>query len=137
MDELELTGVTPEGWRRGRGYSQGMQATRGSGVLFVSGQLAVAEGGDAIVSDDFVEQWGQCLANVRAVVEAAGGRVDQVGAMRIFVTDLEEFTVNAPKLGEAQVEQLGRHYPAMTLLQVAGLLLPGAKIEIEATAVIG
>ena len=136
MAGLELTGVTPEGWQRGRGYSHGMQVTGGSNVLFVAGQLAVAEGGDAVVSHDFVDQWGQCLANVRAVVESAGGRMDQVGAMQIFVTDQEEFLANRPNLGEAHVQHLGRHYPAMTLLEVPRLLIPGAKIEMAAMVVV-
>lgn len=138
MAEAQFSAITPEGWQRGLGFSHGYTVEGGQKVLFIAGQVATERGaGEGVVSDDFVEQWDQCLANVRAVVEAVGGRMENVTALRIFVTDINEYLENAPKLGGPQRRHFGKHFPASTLVGVTGLVAPGAKVEIEGTAVIG
>ncbi len=104
-------------------------------MLFVAGQIGWdAEG--RIVSDRFDEQFDQALANALAVVTEAGGTAASVCRLTIYVVDKAEY-VNAQKaIGERYRARMGRHYPAMTLVEVRGLLEPGARVEIEATAAI-
>ena len=117
------------------GWNNGMLAPAGGRVLFVAGQTARdAEG--RIVSGGFVEQFGRALDLVLAVVRAAGGRPDHIGRMTVYVTDLDAYRSALPDLGAAYRERMGRHFPAMALLEVKGLVDEGALVEIEATAVI-
>jgi enamine deaminase RidA (YjgF/YER057c/UK114 family) len=133
MSEEFLKKIQPNGWKSPRGYSNGMLG-RGD-VLFIAGQIAW----DAqcnLVSQDFAQQFGQCVANVIAVLEAAGGRPEHLARMTVYVTDLDEYRASSAEIGRMWREKLGRHYPAMALVRVAGLLEPGAKVEIEATAIL-
>lgn len=130
-----LQPIEPEGWKRGSGYSNGMLAPAGSRLLFVAGQI----GWDAeqhLVSDAMGGQFRQALANVLAVVTAAGGAAASIARMTVYVTDKQQYTDARKEIGGAWRELLGRHYPAMTLVEVADLLAPGAKVEIEVTAVV-
>jgi enamine deaminase RidA (YjgF/YER057c/UK114 family) len=126
--------VHPEGWAPAKGYANGM-AGQGE-VLFVAGQIAWDAQG-VIVSEDFATQFDQALANVVAVVEAAGGTVTDIARMTVYVTDLNEYRAAARTIGQHWRARLGKHFPAMAMVQVAGLLEPGAKVEIEANAVLG
>ena len=125
--------VTPDGWKRPRGYSNGV-AARGE-QIFVAGQIGWNER-EEIVSADFAEQTAQALRNVVAVLAAAGAKPEHLVRMTWYVTDKREYLANSRRIGEAYREIIGSAYPAMTLVQVADLLEDGAKIEIEATAVI-
>lgn len=125
--------VQPKSWKQPVGYSNGV-AARGE-VLFVAGQIGWDET-CAIVSDDFVEQAAQALRNVVAVVREAGGEPRHIVRMIWYVTDKREYTKARGRLGSAYRSIMGDTYPAMTLVQVAALLEEGAKIEIEATAVL-
>jgi enamine deaminase RidA (YjgF/YER057c/UK114 family) len=87
-----------------------------------------------IVSPDFTAQFEKALANVLTVVRAAGGGPDSVVRLTIYVVDRKEYLANLKGIGKAYREQMGSHYPAMTLLEVKGLLEEGAKVELEATA---
>lgn len=133
--ESWLEPIDPEALGRPRGYSNGMLAPRGSRVLFVAGQVGWNRQQE-LVGDGFVEQFEQALANVLAVVEAAGGRATDIGRMTIYVVERREYLEATEAVGEAYRERMGRHYPAMSLVEVAALLEPGAKVEIEATAVL-
>jgi enamine deaminase RidA (YjgF/YER057c/UK114 family) len=125
--------VNPPGWRRPRGYANGMV---GEGrVLFVAGQIGWDEG-ERVVSPELHLQWDQALANVLAVVTAAGGAPEHVARLTVFVTDKDEYVAQARVIGAHWRERMGAHYPAMSLVQVAALLEPGAKVEIEATAIL-
>lgn len=118
-----------------KGYSNGLLAEAGGRLLFVAGQI----GWDAeqnLVGDGFAAQFGRALANVLTVVREAGGAVEDVGRLTIFVTDRDEYAGALEEVGAAYREVMGRHYPAMSLVEVQALLEPGAKVEIEATAVI-
>jgi enamine deaminase RidA (YjgF/YER057c/UK114 family) len=125
--------INPVSLARPRGFSHGVVA--GGRMLFVAGQVgwnAAAE----IVSDRFDEQFDQALANVLAVVVEAGGTPASLCRLTIYVVDKSEY-VNAQKaIGERYRARMGRHYPAMTLVEVSGLLEPGARVEIEATAMV-
>lgn len=127
--------INPESLGAPRGYSNGLLAPAGGRLLFVAGQVAW-DGAQRIVSERFAEQFRQALANVLTVVREAGGGPEDLGRLTIYVTDKAEYLAELPAVGQAYREQMGRHYPAMALVEVAGLVEPGAKVEIEATAVI-
>ena len=128
-----MASVNPDGLAAPRGYSHGM--VRGGRILFVAGQIGWNREG-ALVSDRFVDQFDQALANVVAVVTAAGGTAEAIGRLTIYVVDKNEYLTTQREIGERYRARMGRHYPAMTLLEVKSLLEPGALVEIEATAVI-
>ena len=127
--------INPERLGRPRGYSNGLLTVPDARLLFIAGQIAWDER-QRIVSEDFVEQFGRSLANVLAVVAEAGGSPEYVARLTIYVTDKREYQSRTREIGERWRALMGRHYPAMALLEVKGLLEDGAKVEIEATAVI-
>jgi enamine deaminase RidA (YjgF/YER057c/UK114 family) len=125
--------LQPPGWVRPRGYANGV-AARGRQV-FVSGMV----GWDAdcrFQSDDFVVQSRQALANIVAVLGVAGAGPEHIVRMTWYVLDKREYLDAGSALGAAYREVLGRHYPAMSAVQVAGLMEERARVEIEVTAVI-
>ncbi len=125
--------IHPDGWARARGYANGI-LTR-DGQLFVGGQIGWT-GEQVFETDDFIGQMEQALRNIRAVVEAAGGRVEDLTRMTWFVIDKAEYLARQKQVGEAYRRVLGRHFPAMTMVVVSALIEDRALIEIEATAVI-
>jgi enamine deaminase RidA (YjgF/YER057c/UK114 family) len=129
-----MTTVQPDGWPQPRGYSNGIIAQ--GRVLAIAGQIGWNERGE-FTSDDFVEQSAQALRNVLAVVAAAGGSASNVIRLTWYVTNKREYLAVASKLGAIYRELFGAHYPAMTLVQVVALVEDRAKVEIEATAVLG
>ena len=128
-----MTVINPATLATPRGYSHGIL---GEGrLLFVAGQV----GWDAqakIVSDQFVDQFDQAVANVLQVVTGAGGTPESVARMTIYVLDKSEYLAAAKDIGHRYRTRMGNHYPAMTLVEVKGLLEPGALVEIEATAIL-
>jgi enamine deaminase RidA (YjgF/YER057c/UK114 family) len=125
--------IEPEGWRRPRGYSNGV-AARGE-LVFVAGQIGWDER-QQLVSRDLAAQCTQALRNVVAVLAAAGALPEHVVRMTWYVTGKGEYLEASREIGGIFRELFGGHYPAMTLVEVADLLEDGAKVEIEATAVI-
>ncbi len=118
-----------------RGFNNGLLGPAGGRILFIAGQTGRdAEG--RIVSDDFATQFAVALDHVLRVVHAAGGRPEDIGRMTIYVTDLAAYRASLRALGIAWRERLGRHYPAVALLEVNDLVDEGAVVEIEATAVL-
>ncbi|MAF67661.1 MAG: enamine deaminase RidA [Planctomycetes bacterium] len=128
--------IQPEGWDTPSGYANGVLVEPGSRLLFVAGQVAWDERKQLVGAGDFVAQFAQALANVVAVVRAAGGEASDIARMLVMVTDKQAYLECLPELGAAWREQMGRHFPAMALVQVAGLVEEGALLEIEATAAI-
>lgn len=126
--------IQPPGFPAPRGYSNGMAFDSGR-IVFVAGQIAWGEKPE-VVSDSLTEQFGQALRNVVAVVREAGGGPEHIGSFTIFVTDKKEYIAEAKSIGQAYREVMGRHFPAMALVQVADLLDDRAKVEIQATAVL-
>ena len=127
--------INPESLGPARGYSNGVLAESGGRLLFVAGQIAWDER-QKMVSADFVEQFDRALANVLTVVAEAGGKPDQIARLLIYVTDKEEYRQHTREVGERWRARMGRHFPAMALIEVKGLLEDDAKVEIEAVAVI-
>jgi enamine deaminase RidA (YjgF/YER057c/UK114 family) len=125
--------VNPESLSRPVGYSHGM---KGSGeILFVAGQIGWNREGH-LVSPDLVGQFAQALDNVLDVVWAAGGTPESVVRMVLYVTDKAAYLRSRRAVGEAWRARLGRHYPAMVLVEVQSLLEEGALVEIEAVALL-
>ena len=125
--------VQPEGWNQPKGYSNGFLAA--GRLLAVAGQVGWNER-EEFVSDDFAAQAGQALRNVLAVVTAAGGAPQHVVRLTWYVTDKRAYRAAQREIGLAYRELFGSHYPAMTLVEVKGLLEDRAVVEIEATAVL-
>ena len=125
--------VHPEGWAPAKGYANGIIAE--GRTLFVGGQIGW-NADQVFEAHDFVGQTEQALKNVVAVVEAAGGSAANITRMTWFVTDKAEYQARQREIGQAYRDVIGRHFPAMTLVVVAGLLEDDALVEIEATAVL-
>ncbi|MCY4452326.1 MAG: RidA family protein [Immundisolibacterales bacterium] len=124
----------PAHWRRPKGYANGMAAAPGR-MLFLAGQV----GWNAelrIESDDFAAQVEQSLRNIATVLAEAGATPRHLVRLTWFVTDKREYLENLTRVGSAYLEVIGRHFPAMSLVQVTALVEDRAKVEIEATAVI-
>lgn len=132
---MTLKLINPESLGAPRGYSNGVLTEAGGRLLFVAGQIGWDEK-QTIVSGDFVEQFDRALANVLAVVEEAGGRSEQIVRMVVYVTNRLEYIEHTRKVGERYRARMGKHFPAMVLVEVKGLLDPAAKVEIEAVAVL-
>jgi enamine deaminase RidA (YjgF/YER057c/UK114 family) len=125
--------VTPTHFPKPRGYANGIVAS--GKTLFISGQIAWDK--DAhIVSGDFATQFLTALDNVIAVVREAGGGTEHIVKLLAFVTDLEAYRAAQRDIGEGWRARMGKHYPAMSLVKVAGLLEPGALVEIEGVAML-
>lgn len=123
--------IQPDGWLPAKGYANGMLTK--DGVLHIGGQIGWDEN-QTFVSDDFVGQMRQALRNIAAIVEAAGGQVSDVTRLTWFVTDKREYLARQAEVGAAYREVFGRHFPAMSMVVVAGLVEDAALVEIEATA---
>jgi enamine deaminase RidA (YjgF/YER057c/UK114 family) len=132
---MPVTLINPESLGAPSGYSNGLLADASGKLLFISGQIAWNEK-QQIVSDDFVEQFDRALANVLAVVRAAGARPEHVVRLVIYVTNKAEYRERTREVGERYRQHLGRHFPAMVLVEVTGLLEDAAKVEIEGMALI-
>lgn len=127
--------LNPESLGAPKGYSNGMLAPAGGRILFVAGQVAMDADGQ-VIDGDVAAQWSRALENVLEVVRAAGGGAADIGRMTIYVTDKGAYMSARPALGAVWRRVMGSHYPAMTLVEVKGLVEDGAVVEIEATAVI-
>lgn len=127
--------INPESLGRPRGYANGVLAPAGGALLFIAGQIAWDEA-QQIVGADFVAQFDRALANVIAVVRAAGGTPEQLARLVIYVTDKREYRTRTRELGACWRAQMGAHYPAMALVEVKSLLEDAALVEIEGIAVL-
>ena len=127
--------INPESLGAPRGYANGVLTNTGGRLLFIAGQIAW-DANQQIVSDDLVEQFDLALANVIAVVIKAGGQPEQVARLIIYVTDKNSYREQMREIGERYRKRMGKHFPAMVLVEVKSLLEDRAKIEIEATAVL-
>lgn len=130
-----LESINPSGLPPAKGFSHGMLAPANARLLFVAGQIACDATG-RVVEGGFVDQFALALDNVLAVVTAAGGKPTDIARMTVYVTDRSAYLDNLRQLGVAWRERLGRHYPAMALVEVQALVEADAMVEIEATATI-
>ena len=118
-----------------KGYSNGMLAPAGARALHVAGQIAW-DAEQRFVSQEFGGQFRQALANVLSVVREAGGGPANIASMRLYVVDKQAYNRDLKQVGAAWRELMGKHFPAMALIEVKGLLEDQAQIEIEAVAYI-
>ena len=123
----------PKGWKPAIGYSNGVAAT---GRMVFTGGMVGWNGDCEFETDDFVGQVRQALANIVAVLDCAGARPEHIVRLTWYVTSKAEYLADLKALGAAYKATIGRHYPAMALVQVVALVEDRAKVEIEATAVI-
>ncbi len=123
----------PPGWPRARGYSNGVAAS--GRTVCVSGMIGWDAAGQ-FRSDDFVAQARQALENIVAVLAEGGARPEHIVRLTWYVLDKREYLAAGAALGAAYREVIGRHYPAMSAVQVSGLMEERARVEIEATAVV-
>lgn len=125
--------LQPPGWAQPKGYANGV-AARGT-LVFVGGQIGW-NGAQVFESDDFIDQTRQTLMNIRAVLACAGAGPEHMVRMTWYVIDRDEYNNRLRELGTVYREVMGKHFPAMTCIEVAGLMEDRAKIEIEVTAVL-
>ncbi len=125
--------LQPPGWPRPRGYSNGIAAE--GRLVFVAGQVGWDEQ-ERFPSDDLVEQVRQALKNCVAVLAEAGADPEHVARMTWYITDKQAYLARLEEVGAAYREIMGRHYPAMTMVEVSGLFDERAKVEIETTALV-
>lgn len=127
-----LTALQPAGWPTPRGYSNGLMG-RGR-IVLLGGQVGWDEQGR--FAQGFVAQTRQALRNILTVLQEAGGGPEHIGRLTWFVVDMDEYRASLKDLGPVYRDVMGRHFPAMSLVQVTALVEPDARLEIEATAII-
>jgi enamine deaminase RidA (YjgF/YER057c/UK114 family) len=125
--------LQPENWPRPRGYSNGIEAE--GHIVFVAGQIGWDDSG-TFQTNEFAGQFRQALSNTLAVLKEASAGPQHVARMTWFIISRDEYMASLPELGAAWKELMGRNYPAMSVVIVAALIEPRAKIEIETTAVV-
>jgi enamine deaminase RidA (YjgF/YER057c/UK114 family) len=136
MSDIAYQSILPEGWARPRGFSHAVVA-RGATQIRIAGQIGIVRGEPSVAADaDMGTQWARALANVVTVLRAAGGQPEHLIMLRAYVTDIGEFNRAGAAVGKAWGESLGKHFPAMTLVQVSALIDPAAKVEIEGEALL-
>ena len=133
---MNVDPIHPSGWKKASGYSNGVRVDGHRAMVHVAGQIAWDEQQNLVGGDDFGAQFTQALANVCAVVRAGGAHPVDLVSMRIYVTDKRQYLASLKQIGAAWREHIGKHYPAMALVQVADLLEDGALVEIEAVAAV-
>ena len=125
--------LQPANWPRPKGYANGVAAT--GRMVFVSGMVGWDAAG-VFRTDDFAGQARQALANIVAVLAEANALPEHIVRMTWYVTDKREYVAAYPQIGVAYRELIGRHFPAMTAVEVRALIEDRAKVEIEVTAVV-
>ena len=125
--------LQPDGWSRPRGFANGISAS--GRTVFLAGQIGW-NAQQQLVSADLVAQAKQALLNIVAILAVDDGKPEHIVRLTWYVTSRAEYLAAAEPLGAAYREVIGRHFPAMTAVEVSALMEPGAVVEIEATAVI-
>ena len=130
-----LRTILPDGWPRPSGYANAIRVPAGRDLLVVAGMIGWDERGQ-LVSPDLVPQLEQALRNLATVLERGGSSPADLVRVTLYVTDKEAWRASRAEIGLAWRRVLGKVYPAMTLVEVKGLLEPGAVVEVEATAAV-
>ncbi len=131
MSEMRM--LQPPGWARPKGFSNGI-AARGE-LVFIAGQVGWTGQGEW-QARSFAGQFRQALHNILSVLKEANGKPEHIVRLTWYVLDKKEYLASLAEVGAAYRELMGRHYPAMAVVQVSGLVEDEARLEIEATAVI-
>lgn len=125
--------LNPAGWKRPKGYSNAIAAS--GRMVFVAGQVGW-DSNEVFQTEDLVGQVRQSLTNIVAILAEAGAKPEHIVRMNWYLEDKEEYNARLGEIGEVYRDLIGRHFPAMTALQVAGFVEVGAKVEIEVTAML-
>lgn len=133
---MQIDPIQPPGWVAPKGYSNGMLVTGGGSMLFIAGQVAWDAQQQLVGEGDFVRQFTQALENVASVLREAGGLPEHIVRMTLYLTDCGTYLEHQKEVGAVYRSIMGKHFPAMSAVQVAALMEPGALLEIEATAVL-
>ena len=133
MTEKAFRYLQPPGWPKAKGYSNGIVAS--GQTVYLAGIVGWNEK-EEFESDDFADQFRQVLLNIVAILKEADARPDHIVRMTWFISDKSEYLSSLKRIGEAYREIIGRHYPVMAVIEVSGFIEDGAKLEIQATAVI-
>jgi enamine deaminase RidA (YjgF/YER057c/UK114 family) len=131
---MTIETIHPKGWKIAKGYANGMAAS-GSKTVYIGGQIGW-NADQVFETNDFIAQFEQTLKNVLAVVEEAGGGAEHITRLTWYITDKQVYLARQKECGEAYRRVLGRHFPAMAVVQVADLMEDEALVEIEGTAVL-
>ncbi|MBO9427860.1 RidA family protein [Labrenzia sp. R4_1] len=123
--------IHPDGWAPAKGYANGVLSR--NGVLHIGGQIGW-NADQVFETHDFIGQMEQALRNILDVVLAAGGKAEDIVRLTWFVTDKKEYLARQSEIGAIYRKVMGRHFPAMSMVVVAGLIEDEALVEIEATA---
>ena len=127
--------LNPAGLERPVGYSHIAKITGGT-LVYIAGQAPFDANGSVVGKGDFVAQFRQVVRNLKLAVEAAGGRPDQVAVLTMYVTDSKAYLSNKKAIGAAYQDVFGKHFPAITLVEVKALYHPDCMVEISGVAVI-
>ena len=127
--------LLPEGWPRPSGYSNGIAVDAGR-LVFISGVIGW-DADNVLQSDDLVDQFRQVLLNTRSIMAEGGAGPEDIARMTWYITDKQEYLSRLKEIGATYRDIMGKNYPAMACVQVAGLIEDKAKIEIETTCVLG
>jgi enamine deaminase RidA (YjgF/YER057c/UK114 family) len=127
--------INPESLGAPKGWNNGLLAPKDGRLLFIAGQAGWEEKSPG-APPAFADQFARALDKVLTIVRAAGGEAGDLARVTIYVTDLAAYRKSVKALGEGWRARMGRHYPAVALVEVTGLVDRGALVEIEATAVI-
>ena len=132
---MEKTIINPPSLARPSGFNHGIVVTGGR-LLFLAGQTASDKEGRIVAPGDLVAQYTQVLRNLQTVIEAAGGTMQDIVKITIFVSDRDDYRANLPALGKAHRAFFGNYYPAAALLEISRFFQDAALIEIEGLAVL-
>lgn len=127
--------INPDSLAKPIGFSHAVRADGGA-TVYLAGQTAMDADGNMVGAGDMAAQFRQVLANLRVAVEAAGGALTDVVKLNIFVSDRDAYKRNTREIGAVYREYFGKHYPAMTLVEIKSLWDDAALIEIEGVAVL-
>jgi enamine deaminase RidA (YjgF/YER057c/UK114 family) len=133
---MEMNLINPGQLAKPIGYNHGIKVSGASALLFLAGQVAWDGAGNLVGEGDFVVQFDKALENLMAVVKESGGSPESVVKLNIYVTDKEKYVSSLKQLGQVYRKHMGKHFPAMTLVEVKSLYEPGALLEIEGLAVL-
>ena len=125
--------IHPDGWKATKGYSSGVLTNNGQ--LFIGGQIGWTSD-QVFETHTFIDQMEQTLVNIVAIVEAAGGKINNIVRLTWYIKDKNEYLNNKKNIGEVYQKIIGKHYPAMAMVVVKDLVEDEALLEIEATAII-
>lgn len=133
---METLAINPGQLVKPRGYNHGIKVSGARSLLFLAGQVAWDGEGKLVGEGDFVVQFDKALENLLAVVSEAGGKGENIVKLNLYVIDKEKYISSLKQIGQVYRKHMGKHFPAMTLVEVKGLYEPGTMLEIEGLVVL-